>query len=198
MNPGDLLGTGTISGTTQDALGSMLEGSWRGSREIPLANSTETPAMRKFLKDGDTVIMSGFAQGEGYRIGFGDVSGKILPAGSTTKEAAARQAQEEAEKTNPNQPRDLKLYSYWRSTSSWRVRVAMALKGLAYEYRSIDLLPVSYVYFLYSLYYFIMCTYNMWSILVVSVCIWLYLLTVYEYLSSTTATITTTAGWQHH
>ena len=198
MNPGDLLGTGTISGTTQDALGSMLEGSWRGSREIPLANSTETPAMRKFLKDGDTVIMSGFAQGEGYRIGFGDVSGKILPAGSTTKEAAARQAQEEAEKINPNQPRDLKLYSYWRSTSSWRVRVAMALKGLAYEYRSIDLLPVSYVYFLYSLYYFIMCTYNMWSILVVSVCIWLYLLTVYEYLSSTTATITTTAGWQHH
>ena len=161
MNPGDLLGTGTISGTTQDALGSMLEGSWRGSREIPLANSTETPAMRKFLKDGDTVIMSGFAQGEGYRIGFGDVSGKILPAGSTTKEAAARQAQEEAEKINPNQPRDLKLYSYWRSTSSWRVRVAMALKGLAYEYRSIDLLPVSYVYFLYSLYYFIMCTCNM-------------------------------------
>lgn len=143
MNPGDLLGTGTISGPTQDSLGSMLEGSWRGSREIPLANSTETPPMRKFLKDGDTVIMSGYAQGDGYRIGFGQVSGKVLPAGSTTKEATAAAAKEQAEGTTGSVPRNLKLYSYWRSTSSWRVRLALALKGLSYDYAPIDLLPVS-------------------------------------------------------
>ncbi len=143
MNAGDLLGTGTISGPTQDSLGSMLEGSWRGSREIPLANSTETPAMRKFLKDGDTVIMSGFAQGEGYRIGFGEVSGKVLPAGATTKEAAQMAAQVEEERAEAAGPRNLKLYSYWRSTSSWRVRLALALKEIPYEYKPVDLMPVS-------------------------------------------------------
>lgn len=143
MNAGDLLGTGTISGPTDDSLGSLLEGSWRGAREVPLANSTETPAVRKFLKDGDTVIMSGYAQGEGYRVGFGSVSGKILPAGSTTKEAAAAAAKAALAETQVEGPRDLRLYSYWRSTSSWRVRLALALKGLAYAYASIDLLPVS-------------------------------------------------------
>lgn len=141
MNAGDLLGTGTISGPTPDSLGSMLEGSWRGSREIPLANSTETPAVRKFLKDGDTVIMSGYAQSEkGYRIGFGTVSGKILPAGSTTKEAVAEAA---ATHDAAHGPANLKLHSYWRSTSSWRVRLALALKGIQYEYAPVDLLPVS-------------------------------------------------------
>ena len=146
MKAGDLLGTGTISGPTDDALGSLLEGSWRGSREVPMANSTETPAVRKFLKDGDTVIMSGYAQGEGYRVGFGSVSGKILPAGSTTKEAAAVAAQA-AEAKEQAGPRNLKLYSYWRSTSSWRVRLALAIKGLSYEYAPVDLMPVSYFLF---------------------------------------------------
>jgi hypothetical protein len=142
MNPGDLLGTGTISGPTEDSLGSLLEGSWRGSREVPLANSTETPPVRKFLKDGDTVVMSGYAQGDGYRIGFGQVSGKVLAAGSTTKEAQAAELKANAEAANAAGPRNLKLYSYWRSTSSWRVRLALAMKGLSYEYASVDLLPV--------------------------------------------------------
>ena len=143
MQAGDLLGTGTISGPTQDSLGSMLEGSWRGSREIPLANSTETPAIRKFLKDGDNVIMSGFAQGDGYRIGFGQVTGRVLATGSTTKEALAAAEKAKVEAANAAGPRNMKLYSYWRSTSSWRVRLALALKGLSYEYAPIDLLPVS-------------------------------------------------------
>ena len=142
MNPGDLLGTGTISGPTDDSLGSLLEGSWRGTREVPMANSTETPAMRKFLKDGDTVIMSGYAQGEGYRVGFGSVSGKILAAGSTTKEAAAAAAKAVEDATKAAGPRNLKLYSFWRSTSSWRVRLALALKGLSYDTSSVDLQPV--------------------------------------------------------
>eukprot|EP01032_Pedospumella_encystans_P013890 gene13890-15973_t len=142
MNPGDLLGTGTISGPTDDSLGSLLEGSWRGSREVPMANSTETPAMRKFLKDGDTVIMSGYAQGEGYRVGFGAVSGKVLAAGSTTKEAAAAAAKAVEDATKAAGPRNLKLYSFWRSTSSWRVRLALALKGLSYDTSSVDLQPL--------------------------------------------------------
>ncbi|RLN89021.1 hypothetical protein BBJ28_00015250 [Nothophytophthora sp. Chile5] len=77
MQPGDLLGSGTISGKTDDSLGSMLELSWQGSREIALGDSGTT---RKFLQDGDTVAISGFCQGSGYRIGFGPCDGKILPA----------------------------------------------------------------------------------------------------------------------
>ncbi len=76
MRPGDLLGSGTISGPTDDSLGSMLELSWRGAREVKLKDDK----VRKFLADGDTVIMNGYAQGEGYRVGFGTVTGKLLPA----------------------------------------------------------------------------------------------------------------------
>lgn len=77
MQPGDLLGSGTISGSTDDSLGSMLELSWQGSRDIALGDSGVT---RKFLEDGDTVVITGFCQGNGYRIGFGPCEGKILPA----------------------------------------------------------------------------------------------------------------------
>jgi len=76
MQPGDLLGSGTISGKAENNFGSMLELSWSGSKDVPLGDG-ET---RKFLKDGDNVIMQGYCQGDGYRIGFGDCSGKILPA----------------------------------------------------------------------------------------------------------------------
>lgn len=76
MRPGDLLASGTISGSEPDSFGSMLELSWRGSRPIELANG-ET---RSFLQDGDVVIMRGWGQGEGYRIGLGEVRGRLLPA----------------------------------------------------------------------------------------------------------------------
>ena len=79
MQPGDLLGSGTISGQTQDAFGSMLELCWKGTREVPLGEE----AKRKFLKDNDNVIMRGFCQGEGFRVGFGECSGKVLPAHAT-------------------------------------------------------------------------------------------------------------------
>ncbi len=74
--PGDLMASGTISGPTPDAYGSMLELTWRGSNPIRLSE-TET---RKFLADGDRVIMTGWCQGDGYRVGFGEVRGEILPA----------------------------------------------------------------------------------------------------------------------
>ena len=76
MCPGDLLGTGTISGPKAEEYGSMLELSWRGSKEVPVGNGV----VRKFLQDGDTVNMIGYAQAENYKVGFGDCSGKILPA----------------------------------------------------------------------------------------------------------------------
>ena len=74
--PGDLLGSGTISGPNKHERGSMLELSWRGTETIELANGEE----RKFLADGDTVLMRGHCEADGIRIGFGEVSGKLLPA----------------------------------------------------------------------------------------------------------------------
>ncbi len=76
VNSGDMMGSGTISGPTPDSFGSMLELSWQGSKEIPLSDGTT----RKFLKDNDTVIMKGYCSKDGVRIGFGEVSTKILPA----------------------------------------------------------------------------------------------------------------------
>ena len=73
---GDLYASGTISGPTPDSLGSMLELAWRGTRPVPLADGSE----RKFLQDGDRVTMRGFAQKDGVRIGFGEVTGQVLPA----------------------------------------------------------------------------------------------------------------------
>ncbi|MBI5824217.1 MAG: fumarylacetoacetase [Chloroflexi bacterium] len=76
MRTGDLCGTGTISGPTEDSYGSLLELTWRGEKPIALPNGEA----RKFLQDGDTVTMKGYCQGDGYRVGFGEVTGKILPA----------------------------------------------------------------------------------------------------------------------
>merc|ERR1712212_851040 len=76
MKPGDLLASGTISGPEPSSFGSMLELSWRGSKPVPLAEGGE----RKFLQDGDTVIMTGVCKGQGYNVGFGSVQGLVLPA----------------------------------------------------------------------------------------------------------------------
>merc|ERR1712059_177039 len=77
MKPGDLLASGTISGPDPSSFGSMLELSWRGSKTVMLGGSG---VERKFLQDGDTVTMTGFCQGPGFKVGFGNVEGKILPA----------------------------------------------------------------------------------------------------------------------
>lgn len=73
---GDLMGSGTISGPTPDSFGSLLELTWNGKNPITLSSG----AKRTFIEDGDTVAMAGWCQGDGYRVGFGEVSGKILPA----------------------------------------------------------------------------------------------------------------------
>jgi fumarylacetoacetase len=76
LQPGDLLASGTISGPTEDSRGCMLELTWRGANPLTLPNG-ET---RKWLEDGDGLTITGWAQGTGYRIGFGDVTGRVLPA----------------------------------------------------------------------------------------------------------------------
>lgn len=73
---GDLYASGTISGPNPDSYGSMLELAWKGTKPIVLENG-ET---RTFLRDGDTIIIKGFSEKDGKRVGFGEVSGKITPA----------------------------------------------------------------------------------------------------------------------
>ncbi|WP_029037473.1 fumarylacetoacetase [Salinimicrobium xinjiangense] len=72
---GDMMGSGTISGPTPDSYGSMLELSWKGEKPVRLKDGNT----RSFIEDNDTVIMRGFCQKENYRIGFGEVSTKLLP-----------------------------------------------------------------------------------------------------------------------
>jgi fumarylacetoacetase len=76
MNVGDLLGSGTISGPEKDQRGSLLEISWNGTEPVELAGGVK----RSFLEDGDSLVMRGWCQGDGYRIGFGEVEGTILAA----------------------------------------------------------------------------------------------------------------------
>lgn len=87
LQPGDLLGSGTVSGKERSARGCLLELTWDGDMNNPVPGSQRTPLQlptgeeRKFLADGDTVIMRGYCQQEGYaRIGFGECSGQITAA----------------------------------------------------------------------------------------------------------------------
>ena len=75
VNSGDMMGSGTISGPSPDSFGSMLELTWGGKNPLKLNDGTE----RKFINDNDTVIMKGYSQNENVRIGFGEVSSKLLP-----------------------------------------------------------------------------------------------------------------------
>ncbi len=76
MNTGDLLGSGTISGAERSEFGSLMELSWAGREPFTL----DTGESRGFIEDGDTLTLRGNARGDGFTIGFGDCSGKILPA----------------------------------------------------------------------------------------------------------------------
>jgi len=75
VNSGDMMGSGTISGPTEDSFGSMLELTWSGQKPLKLNDGSE----RKFINDNDTVIMKGYCQNSSVRIGFGEVSSKLLP-----------------------------------------------------------------------------------------------------------------------
>lgn len=76
INSGDMMGSGTISGPTEDSFGSMLELTWGGQKPLKMKDGSE----RKFINDNDTVIVRGYCQKGNLRIGFGEVSSKLLPA----------------------------------------------------------------------------------------------------------------------
>jgi fumarylacetoacetase len=76
ITTGDLYASGTISGPDAGSYGSMLELAWRGTKPITLNDGSE----RKFINDNDTLIIRGFAEKDGLRIGFGECVTRILPA----------------------------------------------------------------------------------------------------------------------
>ena len=76
MRPGDLMGAGTISGPDKESRGSMLELTWRGDEPLELPGGER----RIFLDDHDRITMTGWCQGSGYRVGFGEVTSQLLPA----------------------------------------------------------------------------------------------------------------------
>lgn len=73
---GDMYASGTISGKDENSYGSMLEITWSGQKPVTLSNGEE----RKFIADNDTVIIRGWSEKDGMRVGFGEVSTKVLPA----------------------------------------------------------------------------------------------------------------------
>lgn len=75
INIGDLMASGTISGPDEGSYGSMMEITWRGTKPIKMSDGSE----RKFINDGDTVTIRGYAEKDGIRIGFGNCSSKVLP-----------------------------------------------------------------------------------------------------------------------
>jgi fumarylacetoacetase len=76
LQPGDLLASGTISGPSEESRGCMLELTWRGANPLKLPSGEE----RKWLEDGDTLTITGWCDGGDYRIGFGEVSGRVQPS----------------------------------------------------------------------------------------------------------------------
>jgi fumarylacetoacetase len=78
LRPGDLLASGTLSGPTDQSRGSLIERAWRGTTPFPLPGGEA----RRFLEDGDEVIMRGWCERDGFRrIGFGECRGIVTPAG---------------------------------------------------------------------------------------------------------------------
>jgi fumarylacetoacetase len=76
LRPGDMHASGTISGPDRSERGSMLELTWRGAEPLDLNQGEK----RVWIEDGDELIIRGWCQGDGYRIGFGEVKGTVLPA----------------------------------------------------------------------------------------------------------------------
>jgi len=77
LRPGDLFGSGTLSGPSADSVGALLEATQGGKNPITLSNGEQ----RTFLEDGDTVVLRGYCDNSNARrIGFGEAVASILPA----------------------------------------------------------------------------------------------------------------------
>ncbi|MBI3790386.1 MAG: fumarylacetoacetate hydrolase family protein, partial [Gemmatimonadetes bacterium] len=79
LRPGDLLGSGTVSGPTPESRGCLMERAWRGTEPVALAGGES----RAWLADGDTVILRGWCERDGRRIGFGECRGTVRPAAAS-------------------------------------------------------------------------------------------------------------------
>ena len=102
---------------------------WQGTRDVgPLSDGTP----RKFLKDGDVVTLRGACAGPHFSVGFGECTGQVLPAGATPPPPVPPPA--------ACALREVALQTYWRSSCSWRVRVALAFYGVPYATVPVDLL----------------------------------------------------------
>jgi fumarylacetoacetase len=78
LRPGDLLGSGTVSGAEKESRGCLLERTWRGTEPLALPDG----GTRRFIEDGDEIVMRGRCEQEGFAaIGFGECRGVIIPAG---------------------------------------------------------------------------------------------------------------------
>jgi fumarylacetoacetase len=142
MKTGDLLGSGTISGTPENSFGSMLELSWKGSKTVALSHDGKGE-IRKFLQDGDAVIMKGFCSKAGHgRVGFGECRGKVHPSGDVVKVTAFDEVL-----VSNNQYVNFKLHHHKNLSISWMIQVALAIKKVCYSVQkeslaSLALLPL--------------------------------------------------------
>ena len=84
VNSGDLMGSGTISGPDESGFGSLLELSWNGTKPIKLNDGTE----RSFVNDNDTVTLRGYCNNDNVRIGFGELTNKLIPAYTPTAKSS--------------------------------------------------------------------------------------------------------------
>ncbi|KAL7556240.1 hypothetical protein ACA910_017463 [Epithemia clementina (nom. ined.)] len=140
--PGNILGTGTISGSTSDSFGSLLELSWNGTQDVWVGGTTEN--RKDFLHDGDTVILRGFAslsQDEVItgRVGFGDCRATVLPPLEKTSSMHSQIVGPTTDQQTHDRYTNVKLYGFWRSSSTWRVRIVLAAKSISYETIPINL-----------------------------------------------------------
>ena len=102
LQPGDLLASGTISGPAEDARGCMLELTWRGANPLQLPGG-ET---RKWLEDGDRLTITGWCEGDGYRVGFGEVTGRVMSGTAlTTRDGGVGRGRQKHREMRKNQLR---------------------------------------------------------------------------------------------
>jgi fumarylacetoacetase len=131
METGDLLGSGTISGTAENSFGSMLELSWKGSRQVKLSADEGKGESRKFLSDGDTVIMKGTCKKPKHgRVGFGECRGKVMAAGSRVKINRPRKTTDAL--VTSLEHNSFKLHHLPESSTSWTLEIILKAKQVPY------------------------------------------------------------------
>jgi fumarylacetoacetase len=141
MRAGDLLGSGTISGSTDTSYGSMLELSWNSTKSVLIGDDE----VRTFLQDGDTVTLKGSCtKSDGALIGFGECSGTIFPPRLIAAHEIAGPSPTCEVSIVRDRYSDFTLYGYWRSSSTWRVRIALAAKAISYETIPINLFEMEH------------------------------------------------------